>query len=65
MHRRDLLRAIARTTGETISTIKRLGFHLEFGRLQKDRCYIQKHPADNRPFEVKANACSPKECADD
>lgn len=28
MHRRDLLRAIARTTGDHIRTLKRLGFQL-------------------------------------
>lgn len=28
MHRRDLLRAVARKTGDQIRTIKRLGFHL-------------------------------------
>ncbi|MFO0811644.1 MAG: hypothetical protein U0796_00385 [Gemmatales bacterium] len=36
MHRRDLLRTIARNTGDTISTIKRHGFQLEAMPLQND-----------------------------
>ena len=46
MHRRDLLRAIARTTGDTISTIKRLGFDLE-ATSQKE---IRKAVSNDNPF---------------
>lgn len=35
MHRRDLVRAIAHATGDTINTIKRHGFHLEAASKQE------------------------------
>ena len=58
MHRRDLLRAIARATGDTHSTIKRLGFQLEAVTLQKGRFKNLKQSRDIRTFRMKTKACT-------
>lgn len=65
MRRRDLLRAIARATGDTISTIKRLGFHLEAVTLQEViGRYKHRLPRfRNRQAKVKED-CN-WECADE
>jgi hypothetical protein len=65
MHRRDLLRAIARTTGDSISTIKRLGFHLEVVRLQPGKLKYRYPSPGLRNHRVKVKADTHWECADE
>ena len=65
MHRRDLLRAIARSTGDTLSTIKRFGFQLEAITLQKGRLKNKLHSPELRTFRVKTKACTRRGYADE
>lgn len=59
MHRRDLLRAIARRTGDNLTTIKRLGFHLETESVPKDSPeYKHQSPSlSNHDAKPKAHCC--------
>lgn len=58
MHRYDLLRAVARTTGESLSTIKRLGFHLEAVTLQRNRLNCNRKTQGFKVSRVKAKKSS-------
>jgi hypothetical protein len=65
MNRRDLLRAIARTTGDSISTIKRRGFHLEYVTVQEVRGKCKQRSPKSRNPQTKDKGCCNWECADE